>query len=725
VEEVIVTANKRRESIQKVPMSITAVSGAAIRQQHITSAQDLSHTVPGFTVTAATFGTEVYTIRGVGFYDTDLAAVPAVSVYVDQAPIPFSVMTLGSSLDVERVEVLKGPQGTLFGENSTGGAINYIPAKPTDTLAAGITQTFGNYGTYNTDGYISGPLTSTLDGRLSFQSLNSDEGWQQSLSSDRRLGTVDTQEGRAILDWHPTDELKFLLNVNAASDTGDTQAARYEGYVLAVPSFAFAVPLIVNAKPAPRSDQYADWDTNTNFHKNNRGENISLRGDYELPNGMTLTDIASYNHYEYDQLQDLDGLPITNFNQRTVGKIANYYDELRLSGNLLPDLKFVVGGSGQYSDVSQTDYGYIDYYTTSLLAAYLGLPPFHHFNDLSDQRIQSYAGFANLDYDVNDRITVHAGGRVTDTDTTYGGCTTGDAGLNALSGATSPPGACVTLSPAGVSEHVDEGLRESNFSFRTGVDYKPAEDVLLYATISRGFKAGGFPVIASTYAIQDTPVHQEELTAYEVGFKSTVLDRTLRVNGALFYYDYRDKQIRGRILVPIFGAIEELINIPTSNVEGGELNVEWRPIGGLSLTGGISYIHSEIQDFSNYNASGMVISLDGASFPNAPAFQSFVSAQYNTAINDRIDAFAGVQYNYSSSTRGSIGFEPQLNLPSYNLVSAQAGISTSDGKWRLSFFVKNLTDTFYLTGANRSGETLISYAGMPRTYGVSLSYRFR
>lgn len=723
--DIIVTANKRSESLQNVPLSIAAVGGDTLREQGVASAQDLARIVPSFNVTSASYGTEVFSIRGVGFYDTTLGAVPAVSVYLDQVPIPFAVMAKNVSLDPERVEVLLGPQGTLFGQNSTGGAINYIPAKPTKDFKAGLTGTFGRFETYNIDGFVSGPLSDTLGARISFRSLNSDKGWQRSVSRNARLGRVRDIEGRILLEWQPTEKFDLQLNVNGFKDTSDTQAARYLGYILAVPAVAALVPEITGAPVVGGSSRNADWDPNTDFSRNNRAIQASVRADYHLSDSLTITNLASYNKYKHNQNQDIDGLALRSVLQQTIGTIRSYYDELRISGNIGDDLKFVAGGSYQDSRVAQSDLGFPDVYSTSRLVTFLGLPDFKFYRTNATQRFRSYAGFASADYNISDQFALHGGVRYTKTKISTFGCTVGDAGLNALIGMpTLPPGECVTLLDSGSLGLFVDSFTEDNVSFRAGVDYKPSSDVMLYANLSRGFKTGGYPVIAATFETALKPATQEQLTAYEIGFKATLADRTLRVNGAVFYYDYRDKQIRGREEVPIFGVLEKLINIPKSNVKGADFNVEWRPVTGLILSGGMSYVKSRIKDYVGIDIRGASVNLDGASFPNAPSFRSNLAFQYEVPLSDALEAFIGGDYQHVSSTRGTLGFEPVLRIASYDLVGARVGVRQPDDRWSVTAFVKNLTNENYSTGTNLAGEALISFAGLPRTYGLTLGVNF-
>ena len=173
VQELIVTAQKREESINDVPMSVSAASGETLTELGIQDTSQLVKIIPGFNYTPSYYGTPVYSIRGVGFLDTSLAASPTVSVYVDEAPLPYSIMTQGASLDLERVEVLKGPQGTLFGMNATGGAINYVAGKPTEDFRAGFDASYGRFNTVDLQGFVSGPITPTLSGRIALRLIRS------------------------------------------------------------------------------------------------------------------------------------------------------------------------------------------------------------------------------------------------------------------------------------------------------------------------------------------------------------------------------------------------------------------------------------------------------------------------------------------------------------------------------------------------------------------------
>ena len=181
LDEIVVTAQKRSERLLDVPLSVTAASGEQLAKQGVTQTAQLTKLVPGFTYQESNYGTPIFTIRGVGFQDGSFGAGPTVTTYIDQVPLPYPLLTRGAALDLERVEVLKGPQGTLFGQNSTGGAINYIAAKPTSDLSAGMTVGYGRFNDVSAEGFVSGPITSTLRARVAVRGEFAD-GWQRSLT---------------------------------------------------------------------------------------------------------------------------------------------------------------------------------------------------------------------------------------------------------------------------------------------------------------------------------------------------------------------------------------------------------------------------------------------------------------------------------------------------------------------------------------------------------------
>ena len=737
--EIVVTAQKRSERLLDVPLSITAASSAQLAKQGITQPSDLGRIVPGFSYQQSTYGNPVFTIRGVGLYDTSIGVSPTVTVYVDQVPLPYLAMTPGAGLDLERLEALKGPQGILFGQNSTGGAINYIAAKPTSDPHAGFNLTYGRFNQVSGEGYVSGPITDTLTARVSVRHEYQD-AWQKSESRpDDRLGERNFTAARLLLDWKPTERLKFELNANAWWDRSETQASQFEGFVAARPAAAGGYPeataAIGNLAPAPRNATVADWDPSRDYRRNDRFKQLSLRGDYDLGSGLTLTSITAYSHLNSFIPTDPDGTNFDDFFETIVGKISSFSQEVRLAGSLGDRIKFTVGGNYQHDTIDEDDNGLFD-------STNSGIGPFryHAFTNVARQKVATQAAFASVDYKLTDTITLQGGLRYTDQNRNFRGCLadSGDGALAAgiaaipaqagLPYRPSAPGACATLDDATLTNAglVSDKLDQHNLSWRAGINYKPSRDVLIYANVTKGYKAGSFSPLPAVFASQLAPVTQESVLAYEAGFKTDLLGRKLQLSGAAFYYDYRDKQILGYKSFAGLGLnLPALQNIPKSSVRGGELSATVRPIKGLTLSGGVTYVDSRVDGhFIAPDPFAVPLDLKGEAFPSTPKWQAVSDVDYDFPVSASLSAFLGGSLTYRSSTNAAFGDSAQFKIDSYALLDLRAGVESPDGKWRLQVWGKNVTNKYYLVNISHVTDAIAALAGRPASYGVTLSTRF-
>jgi iron complex outermembrane recepter protein len=725
VGDIVVTARKKQESSNSIGMSINALTGDTLAKQGIVDTADLVKAVPGFNYTRSTYGTPVYTLRGIGFNETTLAAAPPVSVYVDEVPLPYSIMTQGAALDVQRVEVLKGPQGTLFGQNSTGGAINYIAAKPTKTLQAGADVTYGRFDTFNGSAFLSGPITDTLRGRIAVRRESSGP-WQQSATRPGdRTGGTDRTQGRMLLDWDASNKLTFELNANGWLDRSTPQAGQYVGL-----TSTKAPAVVANSATTAGNDQIADWDANTHFYTHDSFYQLALRTNYELGTDLNLTAISAYEKLNRDTLVDADGLAVNNFSAGNKGYIKSFSQEIRLAGKYGQAVSWMVGGNYQ-NDAT--------YDTFSPQATYSSFP-FKAATAMGHNQVNTYAAFANADWQVTPKLSLTGGARYTYQYRDYVGCLfdsgAGDlaavvaAASTKLSGTTTTiaPGSCVTISSSTYKPaYYEDSLNQGNVSWKGGANWEVAPHKLLYASISKGYKNGVFITTGATFAAQLAPATQESVLAYETGFKFSLLNRTLQLNGAAFYYDYRNKQIRGRVIDPVLGGLNRLINIPKSRIAGAELQLVWEPVKGLSINAGGTYVGSKILgDFTNYTPTGAAMLMSGEAFPLTPKWQFTGDIGYDHPISATFNAFAGASATYQSATNSALGAQAEFAVKAYTLVDLRAGVHTADDKWRFSAFVHNLGNSYYWTNVSYAGpDVAVRYAGMPRTYGVSASWRFQ
>ena len=873
VTELVVTAQKREENINNVGMSIQAASGDKLQKLGVNDTSDLQKIVPGFQSTPTYYGTNVFTIRGVGFQDTSLAGSPTVSVYVDEAPLPFSSLTNGATLDLQRVEVLKGPQGTLFGENATGGAINYVANKPTDHFDAGVNASYGRFNDADFSGFINVPVSNTLDVRLAGR-INQSGAWQQGYASQtgQTIGGKDFLNGRLSVLWKPTSNFKALLTLNAWQDKGWTQMGQLYGIAELSP-LAPLSPYIANYPLAPHNDQAAGWDSCVNnspfdpianqqlgtvvanqnptvpgapgesqgpgsvvqsggqptscepARKNNTFFDANLRLDYDLGGDVTLTSLTSVERFSRHQGIDGAGMPIQDYQSVQHGKISSIYQEVRVSGKFGGKGSWIVGAN--YEHDSTWDQ-FLQTYNASTasptLFAYnanLGVDvgfPLGPTKPTDIQVTDTYAVYAHAEYPILDNVTVSGGVRYTQENKLGGVC--GDDGGDGtwsyvayiLQGAfagndyskavLSPAGACGSTGPASANFNSPNGgnslfytqLNQNNVSWQAGINWKPVAGTLLYVNVSQGYKGGSFPTVALATFQQTHPVVQEGLLSYEVGFKSAQLNHQLQVNGAFFYYDYNNKQILGAISDPLFGALPSLVNVPKSHVIGFELSGAYSPewFRGLTITPALSYQYSRVDtssantcapppaqatagvpglincvagDYYNFDAYNQYADFTHEAFPDAPAWQGSVDAEYDWVVHNDIHAFLGATVDFVSSTNnflynrtptpafynaGVSGTNPvfggyvtcsgaasptpvgpcptnhpndPLAIPGYVLLDLRLGVTR--GPWTAEIWGRNVTNTWYWTSANHVNDVLLHYTGMPATYGVSVSYKFR
>ncbi|WP_145204529.1 TonB-dependent receptor [Sphingobium sp. B2] len=727
--EIIVTANRRAQSTSSVGMTIQSLNGDVLAARGVSNASDLAKIVTGFTAADTGFNTPVYSLRGVGFNDPSLASNSTVAVAVDEIPLPYSVMTQGATLDLQRLEVLKGPQGTLYGLNATGGAINYIANKPTDDFRAGGQVTFGRFATAIAEGYVSGPISDTLKARIAVTgTLGGD--WQRSYTRNDELGQTKKFAARLQLAWTPTERLKVELIGNGWLDRSDTVAQQLVGFRAQVPSNAVRLPQVFSYPLAPRDARAADW-TPGDYGRDDSFYQLGAKIGYELTDNIQLSSISAYSDYETHASTDRDGMVPRNFNVRSNGSITSLYQEVRLIGTMSA-LTWSLGGNYRRDKIYDQQLTSLPEGTNSFSAGF-------HFDTpdvFSRQKVETFAIFGDGEFSLNDQFSVIGGIRYTKDKRDFAGCTAdngvgdtsalytfltnlfrGRAGLPQV--APPAPGQCVTLSrDTFIPGIVNDSQTEDNVAFRTGINFKPSPGSLLYATYSRGYKAGSFPTLGAAFAIGYGPAKQERLDAIEVGFKTALLDRRLRINGAAFHYDYFDKQLRGRIVDPVAGSLSKLVNIPKSEIWGIEGDMTLTPMDGLNLYAAASYLHTEVKEFVGINLFSQSEDFKGQTLNFAPPWSVNAGGEYKWALSGALNGVLGADYGYRSRTSGFLGRDLPMDIKAYSTLDLRAGVESDKG-WSLIVWGNNVTNTYYWTTTNRGTDTFTRIAAKPVTYGVT------
>jgi outer membrane receptor protein involved in Fe transport len=734
--EITVTAQKRSQKLSDVGISIVSVNDEQLRSAGVDSVFNLPKMVPGFTVGQTFAGYPVFSLRGINFNASQLSAPPAVSTYIDEAALPYPPMTRGLLFDVERVEVLKGPQGTLFGQNSTGGSINVIAAKPTAKMSGGVSTEINNFGQVMLEGFVSGPLSDTL--RLRVAGTATEGGaWQKGYYLNHQSnGRQNKAAGRVLLDWTPTDRITISAMLNANYDHSEAQQPQL---LILLPSAANN-PLLRGGYPLPTSARDADFPLGFNTHMDDHLYQGMLRADVELNDTMTLTSITNYIESRTDTPLNFAGVGFPSIIGSYGGTVHTSTQEARLTGKI-PDarINYIVGANYEHDSILDSQ--------NEPLPHYSGLPPNSVFAGNYDLTNRAAAAFGNLDFEVLPKLTITTGVRYTGTKQTAAGCFTGNAAtasilsyLANVGRATSglPPtnayvaGGCLTIdnvpaTPGGTADFlpVFSNLQQTqdNLSWRGGLNYKLTPDDLLYALVSRGYKAGVFPVGNILLQSEIHNVSQERLTSYEMGVKLALFDRRVRLDVAGFYYEYKDKQFFTYVPIPIIGVGATLVNIPKSNEKGIDANITVTPVSGLTLRAGATYIDTRVGEYHGFADDGTPVDFTGKQFNYAPPVSATLDAEYRFELAPRIQSYFGVGGVYNSKAYADLGENPANELPAYTVLDARVGLESETG-WRFGLWVRNMTDRYYWISSQLGGDTTVRIVGMPRTYGLSAGYRF-
>ena len=726
LETIVVTAQKRQQLTTDVGLTITAVDTAQLAELGIRDSADLTKVVSAFTVATSPDGTPVYTLRGIGYNSPNLGAQPTVSVYVDEAGLPYGPLTQGPLFDLERVEVLKGPQGTLFGQNSTGGAINYVVATPTDEFTGGVRVGYGRFNTWSGDVYVSGPVSDKLLMRAAATATKSDE-WQESYLNDNETGKAKKYAGRVLLDWRPIDDLKVSVNLNGWKDRSDNQIPQL---VVAAPRVpAQALPGLLAVPLPPRDNRDASWDPDKDFDRDNEFEQAVVRLDWTMSDRFTLTSISNYARVTVDSRYDHDGTQYPLGDVTTNGHVDVFTQEVRLAGEITNG-NFLLGANYQTDDSRE----FARYSNVGQSAANTPFGDILGVENRGFQSNDSYAVFANAEWNWNDRLTLVGGARYTSADHDNRACS-GDTGagdfvgvVNQIVGAItgSPanflPGECITMDENFDNAFVKQRFSEDNVSWRAGLNYKPTNEMLVYGLVSRGYKSGNYPVINATSRSQFVPVKQEELTSYEVGVKAAF--PRIQASAAAFYYDYKDKQLLTQFLDPLWGLLPILANVPKSEAYGAEFDVVATPVSGLTLRAAAGYVRTEIGDFGGYDVFGTPVDLTGKGFNFSPEWTALGDVEYRFPVSAAMEAFIGGDVTYNGSTYGDLAESPELKLKSYTLVGLRAGIAADDDSWQVMLWGRNIFDEFYATNATVGIDTIWRVTGFPTTYGITVGFNF-
>lgn len=739
VEDIIVTAQKRAESLQDVSMAISAFSADNIADIGATDVTQLAQLSPNVDVKYA-WGNSmpIYTIRGVGMNSFQASDTPSVGLFVDDV-FQTSLVTMGPQLfDVERIEVLRGPQGALFGRNTNGGAVSYFSKRPSDTFEAHARLDYGSYRRLEAEGAIGGPITDKVSGRLSALVVQQSRGTVENRLTGTKLGEVDTLAVRGQLLFQPADDLTVLVKGFASRDRSQPQRFQHIGFWN--PGATAATPAADRYCPAFRAGQlhagaggtqpascfdvldYSDTDNDpyageyTNRRDTPINDAAKLRNDVwgfvltaEKEFGFgSLTAVSAYQHADRLQPKESDANPLLFVDVVFASKIDTWSQDLRLTSNDEGKIRWILGGSVAGDTVKE------DPPRMFFTDDFLGIRPTVSYK----QDRKSYSIFGQLDVDIFDNVTVSGGVRGIHEKIEFEAETS-----FLLPPNFTQPGLVVSRCP-NPALGLDCKLKTTDYAGRLAVEYKPSNNLMLYASLSRGFKGGGFNGGLVTNPLLYRPFLPEIVTAKEVGVKSDFLSRRIVLNAAAFVYDYQGLQAATPRPDPVFGTpLNFLANLESASIKGAEVELRLRPAASLGLTFGAGWLDTKNKDPGpNFNG---VFGNAPRVLPNAPEFSFSASLNYDVAINENNKLRLYTDYSWEDEHYKEI--VNNLRVPAQATWNARISLENLPSAFTAAVYVKNLLDKANvvdtLTDPVSAGWGAIVY-GAPRTFGISLSRRW-
>jgi len=732
LEELIVTAQKREVNLQQAPLSISAVGGETLARDKIMNSEDLGHATVGLSFTQNSPQALELNIRGV--VNTRLSAPTAdqsVSTFVDDVYVSRSGNLNTSFYDVDRVELIRGPQGVVLGKNVAGGAISVISAAPKFDFGGQVAVTLGNYNLQQTTGHVTGPITSTIAGRLSFQTINH-SGYAKDILHDVDLEDLDSKQIRGQLLYQPDDSnlrVRFIADYNWDTSNGPNRVGMGETTcTTAAQCFApwykarQAVAAIRGGlsirESLPTWPTFKGDSTPTRQRVQHESASFILKIDKDITPDIGFTSVTGYRGGQAFTLYDQSGIGPTNGYGVTtpflfaepvnfIEDIAQFTQEVRLTSHYT-DSRFdwIVGAFYLHNKVHQFNRFWGE---STVLASLSGES---HWDDHGLNR--DLAGFAQLGYKFTDTLKLEAGVRYT-TDKKSGN----QVGVAVALGDRLKPTDTVPLTPltdaAGFSADYSE--KWSKVTPQATLTWTPNADLMAYATASVGFKGGGFQNDAPNAFAAQQPYRPESVTNYEAGFKWEFLDRRARWNTSVFYMDYTDLQVQRTDGTCLCNVIS---NAGAAKIKGVESEFQIAPIQGLRLSLGGSILDAKYTDFVDPVTK---ISYNGEFMQRTPKYQLSAGVEYATTAFGLKDA---LHFKLAYKKQGKLYWAPdnvQYEDP-YGLLDGRISLAPPEKPWSVSVWARNIGDKVYRTNIIDILGDAVSSFGAPRTFGVELSTKF-
>lgn len=712
LEEIVVTAQRREEALRDVPIAVSAVTAATLGDTGIQASNDLPQLVPSVQFTRSG-SSGLFFVRGVGTTNAAAGEEGANAFYVDGVYLGDLTQTISNFNNIERIEVLKGPQGTLFGRNATGGLIHVITREPGDETVLDANFGYANYETVSSQVYVATPVAEGLSVDFAGTYLNQNDGWGRATTLDRKVKVQNYWGVRSKAVARPSDTIKLTL-------AGDYYKNRDN---LAI---AWKIKPGVIGTGGQTGPEGQDSAVDTYPITMNDGWGASLTGEFDL-DFATLTNISAYRKSYNASIIDVDGgrLPLIRFDP--VNHFKTIQQELRLASRSVDPISWQVGFFYLYS-------------TATNYAEFTGLA----FNGLglsqqiaqAELKTNSYASFGEATWLITPTTQLTGGIRYTKDKRNFEGSVTN----YLLNGTMLPP----TVQPI-------PKLSYGEWTYRLALRQDLTEDINAYASVNRGFKAGGYSLQSPT----NKPFLPQTIQAYEIGLKSELFDRKLRLNLSAFHYDIDDFQIRSAAAASPGANL--VLNAATVKVDGVELDFEAMPINNFRLFGGVTYLDSRFDKFGGVGADfqapivypnpatcppvllgtadpGVLApgprtggfttcfgDVSGNRTPNAPEWVVSLGATYTVPVGNTGEVRLSGLYSYNDGYY----FEPdgRFSQGSYSLVNASIEYRPTEN-FGIELWGRNITDEEYIVQDLTTGTGTTEVLGAPATYGVRVHIDF-
>ncbi|HVP84871.1 MAG TPA: TonB-dependent receptor [Rhizomicrobium sp.] len=747
IETVVVTAERREEQLQDVPIAAVAFSQDQLRQMGVDRLEDIVRSVPNVTLyDDRGAGQPTWVIRGVGLADFNPNNTPTAAVFYDEFYLPSNELAGVGMFDIQRVEVLKGPQGGLYGRNTSGGAVRVLSNRPDfDGLSGYIDASYGSWNRTQAQGAVNVPVADNVAIRVAGM-IDRGGGWQDSLATPQNdhWGDHDFTALRGQIRIKPTESSDILFKAEWGHNGSETELGRSVGTEnLAEPSTGLPGNPDAHFCPAVLAGYLDDstcgtWaDRNNILHGNppsptasdqtnnasvvlsnpiNKLDNTWYDFNLQASNDFgfaTLTSITGWMHYLDRQPFDYDGSQLVLGHESSRVKFDVWSQEFRLVSDDSGPFTWLAGASYNADFIS--DQRTFDFSDNTLSAP----PPINFVQRGYHQSSRAWAIYGNAAYNVTDDVKIHGSIRYTDEHKVMN-----DA---------------YALIPA-LSFYLFQDVTQtldlhSHWVGDAGVDYHPWENAMLYAKATRGYKSGGFFGGIAADPVDLLPYKEETIWSYEIGAKTTWMDQ-LVANAAAFYYDYSNRQGYLNILNPITGTpVSRLGNVGDVAMKGAELELTWAPpqVPGLTLGFNPAYLTGKIvdSDATTYTITGILYSLQGLPI-NAPMWSYTTSGSYEHSITDDLTGSISLDYAWRRSPNPTVAYAANnlvtyaiYHIPSYGTLNGRIAIASEAGKWELALEGKNLTDAAFWTVATRdSAGSYMHLYNQPRNWRLEFNYKW-